>query len=91
MSYSNSQPVHQSSAKHLRSSSDEQQLLSQNLGPPQKRFKPSLADFLKLTREDVEYVDKTSFLEAYLNNASSHVLLLEPRRSGKTVMLSTIQ
>jgi hypothetical protein len=47
--------------------------------------------FSSLIKNDMVYVDKTSYIHIFLRNISSIVFLCRPRRFGKTLLLTTIK
>ncbi len=55
-----------------------------------KRLPYGITDFKRLRRDDLYYVDKTSYLQM-LEDESSYLLMTRPRRFGKTLFLSMME
>ena len=50
-----------------------------------------IQDFEKIRKEDVLYIDKTSFIREWWESKDDVTLITRPRRFGKTLMLSTVE
>ncbi len=55
------------------------------------RVKSGTEDFSEFIRKGYYYVDKTSFIKPVLEDENDRLLLLRPRRFGKTLMMSTLK
>ena len=52
---------------------------------------PGNESFKEFIRGNCYYVDKTPYLKTIFNYRGSRLLMLRPRRFGKTLMMSTIR
>ena len=52
---------------------------------------PGNESFKDFIRDSCYYVDKTQYLKTIFNYRGSRLLMLRPRRFGKTLMVSTIR
>lgn len=55
-----------------------------------KKIPYGISNFKKLITEDYLYIDKTGFIEV-IENDSPYLIMLRPRRFGKSLLLSTLQ
>ena len=56
-----------------------------------KKLPIGLSDFKRMIEEDYYYVDKSLFIKDILDSGSTVILLLRPRRFGKTLNLSMLR
>ena len=58
-----------------------------------KRLRPAPGEenFSDFIRESRYYVDKTRYLKTIFESSAGPLLMLRPRRFGKTLMMSTIR
>ena len=54
------------------------------------RFPVGIEDFAELRRNGYYFVDKTSFIQEFLDKPSEVLLMTRPRRFGKTLSMSMI-
>ncbi|MDJ1258080.1 MAG: ATP-binding protein, partial [Candidatus Midichloria sp.] len=55
------------------------------------RLPIGISDFQKLIREEYQFVDKTHFIKEVINDSAEVMLIIRPRRFGKTLNMSMLQ
>ncbi|MBN1683910.1 MAG: AAA family ATPase [Gammaproteobacteria bacterium] len=55
------------------------------------KFPIGVDDFKKLIQGDYDYIDKTLFIQEILNDGSESLLIIRPRRFGKTLNMSMLK
>jgi len=55
----------------------------------QQQIPYGIADFSRIRKQGMTYIDKTPFIAA-LEEAGNYLFFLRPRRSGKSLMVSTL-
>ena len=56
-----------------------------------KKLPYGISNYEKLITQDYYYVDKTKYIEQLENIAESAILMLRPRKFGKTLFTSTLE
>ncbi|MDJ1305549.1 MAG: AAA family ATPase [Candidatus Midichloria sp.] len=54
------------------------------------RLPIGISDFQKLIQEDYQFVDKTNFIKEVINDSAEVMLIIRPRRFGKTLNMSML-
>ena len=57
---------------------------------PPKKIPYGIADAAEVLSDKYYYVDKTHFIPV-LENAGRHIVVLRPRRFGKSLLISTLE
>ncbi|MDJ1305887.1 MAG: AAA family ATPase [Candidatus Midichloria sp.] len=55
------------------------------------RLPIGISDFQKLIREEYQFVDKTHFIKEVINDSAEVMLIIRPRRFGKTLNMSMLR